>query len=95
MLFMNNEIDFNKRMESLKNDKTIQPAKKQPSVWDNAFGASVSGVLEAPSDILSTVTSWEYTPDPLKKNALTVDPEETGTIGQIGLMYCVLYPPLE
>ncbi|WP_244469417.1 hypothetical protein, partial [Candidatus Liberibacter solanacearum] len=81
---MDNESDFNKRMKSIKNDKTTQPAKRQPGVWDNALGASVSGVLEAPSDILSTVTPWEYTPDPLKKNALTVDPEETGAIGQIG-----------
>ncbi|MFT4324876.1 MAG: hypothetical protein AB3P25_00510, partial [Candidatus Liberibacter psyllaurous] len=84
MLFMDNESDFNKRMKSIKNDKTTQPAKRQPGIWDNALGASVSGVLEAPADILSTVTPWEYTPDPLKKNALTVDPEETGAIGQIG-----------
>ncbi|WP_244469404.1 hypothetical protein, partial [Candidatus Liberibacter solanacearum] len=81
---MDNESDFNKRMKSIKNDKTTQPAKRQPGIWDNALGASVSGFLEAPADILSTVTPWEYTPDPLKKNALTVDPEETGAIGQIG-----------
>ncbi|WP_446097988.1 hypothetical protein [Candidatus Liberibacter asiaticus] len=83
MLFITNEIDLNKQKESLAQDKISPPVKKPPSLWDNALGASVSGVLEAPADLVSLVTPWEYKPDPLKKNALTVDPEQTGMIGQI------------
>ncbi|ONI59071.1 hypothetical protein AYJ09_01415 [Candidatus Liberibacter solanacearum] len=91
MFLRSNEFDLKKRIEQIEKNPAQPKPKRQAGLWDNAFGATVSGVFEAPSDILSTVTPWEYDPDPLKKNALTVNPEETGAIGQLGhgLMHTV------
>ncbi|KJZ81582.1 hypothetical protein AP064_05530 [Candidatus Liberibacter solanacearum] len=84
MFGITSNLEIEELLENLKkNPIAPPPPKTEPSWHAGVIVESGKGFSQGLVDIGSHLLPTEYTPDPLKKNTLALNPEETGWGGHI------------
>ncbi|MFV0256809.1 hypothetical protein [Candidatus Liberibacter solanacearum] len=78
------KLELEELLENLKKNPPAPPSPKDAPSWHaGAIIESGKGFAQGLGDLVAHLDPSEYTPDPLKKNTLALNPEETGWTGHI------------
>ncbi|CAL9916329.1 conserved hypothetical protein [Candidatus Liberibacter solanacearum] len=84
MFGITSNLEIEELLENLKkNPIAPPPGKDKPSWHAGGIIEAGKGTVQGLADLVSHLDPREYTPDPLKKNTLALNPEETGWSGHI------------